>query len=157
VASERPRGTLAWIRRCRDESGNTLVLFPAAVLILLGLGAIALDSATLFLGQRRLSDLAASVANDAIAGVDLDAFYDESTDTATLAQQRGDARAQQLTSSQSQDRAFEAVSCSVQVADGVAEATATCTGQVRPILAPFWGADATRSLEATETAIGVEN
>ncbi|HUR22350.1 MAG TPA: hypothetical protein VMZ73_00615 [Acidimicrobiales bacterium] len=42
-----------------------LLLVPAGVLVLVILGAIAVDSAIAFLGQRELSDLAAAVANDA--------------------------------------------------------------------------------------------
>lgn len=151
------RGLLATIRHLRGEAGNTLILFPVAVLILLGLGAVALDSATVFLGQRRLSDLAASIANDAISGVDLPAFYDEASDTTRLDQGRASARAFQLSSSQAQDRSFESVNCTVEVAGDAAEAVATCTGNVRPILAPFWDIGATRSLRASETAIGVES
>jgi Flp pilus assembly protein TadG len=48
-----------------DEAGSNLLLFPAAILVLLALGGIAVDSATLFLSQRRMTDLAAAVAHDA--------------------------------------------------------------------------------------------
>jgi len=44
------------------------VLFPVGVLILFGLGAVAIDSATVFLAQRRLADLSAAIANDAVSG-----------------------------------------------------------------------------------------
>lgn len=143
------------LRAVRDQRGNTLILMPVAVLIVLGLGALALDAATLFLGQRRLADLAAAVANDAIAGVDLDAFYDGATAGIALDPGRGRNRGDQLVTSQPQDRAFESVICTLEVGAGAAEATATCTGTVRPILAPFSGVAPARTVTATETAIGV--
>ena len=51
-----------------------LMLMPAAVLIVLLLGAIAVDSAIVYLGQREAYNVAFDAANDAAgAGVDLDA------------------------------------------------------------------------------------
>lgn len=41
------------------------MLMPAGVLIVLILGALAVDSAVLFLGERELADLTAAAANDA--------------------------------------------------------------------------------------------
>lgn len=59
-------------RRCGDD-GSTLVLVPAGTLIVLLLGAIAVDHSALFLAKRDLLDAAAAVANDAAgAGVDPD-------------------------------------------------------------------------------------
>lgn len=50
------------------------MLMPAAVLIVLLLGAIAIDSAIVYLGQRQAYDVAFDAANDAAgAGFDLDA------------------------------------------------------------------------------------
>ncbi len=50
------------------------MLMPAAVLIVLLLGALAIDSAIVYLGQRQAHDVAFDAANDAAgAGVDLDA------------------------------------------------------------------------------------
>lgn len=124
-----------WRRRLRDERGNTLVLFPAAVLILLGLGALALDAATIYLGRRRVADLAAATANDAAGGLLLDSFYDEER-APELDALLGMQRAQVIADQMGQDRTFEAVSCEV-VVDGLT-AEAACTAQVRPILALFW-------------------
>lgn len=141
----------ARLRRWRGDAGNTLVLFPVGVLILFGLGAVAIDSATVFLAQRRLADLSAAIANDAVSGVDIASFY--TTDgTVELDGGRGSARTEQLRSGQSQDRAFEAVGCIVDTVGN--RATAVCTGQVRPILATFLPSNGTRQLTATETAIG---
>lgn len=50
------------------------MLMPAAVLIVLLLGAIAVDSAIVYLGQRQAYDVAFDAANDAAgAGFDLEA------------------------------------------------------------------------------------
>lgn len=141
------------MRRLRDQAGNTLVLFPVGVLILFGLGAVAIDSATVFLAQRRLADLSAAIANDAVSGVDIASFY--GTDgTVRLDEGRGSARTGQLRTAQPQDRAFESVACTLETAGN--SATVVCTGQVRPILATFLPSGGTRSLRATETAIGVQ-
>ena len=54
------------------------MLMPAAVLVLVILGSIAVDSAMAFLGQRELDDYTASVATtSASAGLDAAAFYNE--------------------------------------------------------------------------------
>ncbi|HEV2766756.1 MAG TPA: hypothetical protein VGV63_03480 [Acidimicrobiales bacterium] len=53
-----------------------LVLMPAAVLVFLVLGALAVDSAAVFLAQRQLANAASAAANDAATqAVDLDLFY----------------------------------------------------------------------------------
>lgn len=58
----------------RLERGSVLMLMPAAVLIMLLLGAIAVDSAIVYLGQRQAYNVAFDAANDAAgAGLDLDA------------------------------------------------------------------------------------
>lgn len=58
----------------RREDGSVLMLMPAAVLIVLVLGAIAVDSAIVYLGQRQAHDIAFDAANDAAgAGLDLEA------------------------------------------------------------------------------------
>jgi Flp pilus assembly protein TadG len=146
-----PGHLFAAMRRFRDEAGNTLILFPVGVLILFGLGAVAIDSATVFLAQRRLADLSAAIANDAVSGVDIASFY--GTDgTVTLDGDRGSARSSQLRSGQTQDRAFESVACTVDTAGN--RATVVCSGQVRPILATFLPGSDRRQLTATETAIG---
>jgi len=53
-----------------------LLLFPAAVLIVVVLAAITVDSAIAFLGQREVGDVVVAAANDAAAeGVSNQAFY----------------------------------------------------------------------------------
>jgi tRNA A-37 threonylcarbamoyl transferase component Bud32 len=61
-------------RQPTRERGSVLMLMPAAVLIVLLLGAIAVDSAITYLGQRQAYNVAFDAANDAAgAGFDLDA------------------------------------------------------------------------------------
>ena len=64
------------MRPPRRDSGSVLMLVPAGVLVLVVLGAIAVDSAVAFLGQREASNAAAAAANDAAgAAVSDAAFY----------------------------------------------------------------------------------
>ncbi len=144
-----------------DEVGNTLVLFPAAVLIVLGLGALALDSATVFLGQRRLVDVAAAVANDALAAVDADAFFAQDTDEVRVAVDP--AQAQQrllaLVAAQAPDRSLEDLDCAFEAlaAGPPTRVEVRCTATVRPILSPVWpGAPQVRPIEAREVAVGIQ-
>ena len=53
------------------------MLMPAAVLVMIVLGAIAVDSAVVFLAQRELANVAAGAANDAATrAIDESAFYE---------------------------------------------------------------------------------
>jgi Flp pilus assembly protein TadG len=49
----------------RPERGSTLLLFPAAVLIMVALAAMTVDSAIAFMAQRELVNATAAAANDA--------------------------------------------------------------------------------------------
>jgi hypothetical protein len=61
--------------RAAGDGGSSLLLFPAAVLIVLVLGAIAVDLSAVHLAKREVLDLAASAANDAVtAGLDQATF-----------------------------------------------------------------------------------
>lgn len=52
------------------------MLFPAVVLVLVVLAAIAVDAAVAFLGERELAATVAAAANDAaVGGIDRGAFY----------------------------------------------------------------------------------
>lgn len=60
----------------RDDRGSVLALMPAAVLVFVVLGALAVDSALAFMGERQVSNLAAAVANDAaVQAIDFDRYY----------------------------------------------------------------------------------
>ncbi len=58
------------------ERGSVLLLFPAALLIVMVLAAIAVDLSAAFLAQREVADAAAAAVNDAAGeGVANRAFY----------------------------------------------------------------------------------
>jgi Flp pilus assembly protein TadG len=60
----------------QHERGSVLMLVPAAVLVLFVLGAIAVDSAAVFLAQRDLANRTAAVANDiAASAISDEALY----------------------------------------------------------------------------------
>jgi uncharacterized membrane protein len=60
-----------------SERGSVLLLVPTAVLVLVVLGAVAVDAAVVFLGQRELGSAVAAAANDAAAAAFADApFYE---------------------------------------------------------------------------------
>lgn len=61
----------------RSERGSVLMLMPAAVLVVVILGGIAVDSAVVFTAQRELVSATQAAANDAVAyGIDENAFRD---------------------------------------------------------------------------------
>jgi hypothetical protein len=138
-----------------DECASTLVLFPAAVLILLALAGMAVDGATLFLSQRRMVDLSTAVAHDAIAGIDHAAFYGEGA--VVVEPGRARTRQQQLVASVEEHWSLDSVSCSLTTAADTA--TAICSATVRPILAPLWWGDGARDrrVEAIEMARGEQS
>lgn len=63
----------------RGEAGSAWILAPAALLIMVVLGAIAVDSALVYLGQRQLVDAADSAATNAAGGISESAFYGSPT------------------------------------------------------------------------------
>lgn len=59
----------------RDENGSVLLLVPAGILIVLALGAMTVNAAMAFQGERRAAAVAADVANDvATLGLDEEHF-----------------------------------------------------------------------------------
>ncbi|HVF14697.1 MAG TPA: hypothetical protein VM942_08865 [Acidimicrobiales bacterium] len=59
-----------------QQRGSVLLLFPAAVLIVMVLAAITVDTSIAFLAQRELANATAAAANDAAGrAVDSEAFY----------------------------------------------------------------------------------
>lgn len=62
-------------RRRPTETGSALILVPAAVLVLMVLASIAVDSAAVFLGQRELAEAAATAATDAAGAISESTFY----------------------------------------------------------------------------------
>lgn len=63
------------MRRWRRDEGSISLLLPAAVLALLGLATIAVDLAVAQGGQRRLVDLAGTIATDAVGQVDVEGAF----------------------------------------------------------------------------------
>ncbi len=60
------------------EGGSTLLLFPAAVLIVVALAAMTVDSAIAFMAQRELMNATAAAANDAATEALSDrSFYED--------------------------------------------------------------------------------
>lgn len=63
--------------RCRRENGSVLALVPAGFMVLILLGALAVDSAVTYLGQQQLHDALTAAANDAAgAAIDNRGFYE---------------------------------------------------------------------------------
>jgi hypothetical protein len=102
---------------------------PAAILVLLLLAALAVDSAAAYLGQRRVADLAAGLANDAVAGLSEQAFYEGGE--VALSADRAALRQQQVLSVLSEDPAFRDVRCDLEA--GGDRATVRCEARVEPI------------------------
>ncbi|HSK25039.1 MAG TPA: hypothetical protein VK906_17775 [Egicoccus sp.] len=136
--------------RVPAEDGNTLVLMPVAVLILLVLASLAFDAAVVHLQQRRLADLAASLANDAVAALDLASVYDLDVDPVA-----DPTRAQGLAAARlavfAHDATLQDVSCTPQVAAG--EVSVTCEGRVVPVFGRALASErAMFEVRATEVA-----
>ncbi len=71
----------------RSERGSVLALVPAAFLVLVILGALAVDSASSYLAQRQLRDSLTAAAADAVgAGLSRSAFYSHGVVTLSLSQ-----------------------------------------------------------------------
>ena len=66
----------------RRDRGSVLLLFPAGVLVVLLLGAIAVDASIAFLGQREIANAVAAAANDAATASLSDAAFYGSGDIA---------------------------------------------------------------------------
>ena len=119
------------VPRMRAEDGNTLLLFPFAVLVLLALGGLALDAAVAFQADRRAVDEAAALAND-IAGV-----LDPAAFLTAGGYVRVDAAFAEVATRAANDRLAPDLVC-VHVIDG-AQVEVTCSGSVRPIILPALG------------------
>jgi Tfp pilus assembly protein PilX len=61
-------------RRTRSDRGSVLLLVPAGILIVVALGAMAVNAAVIFQGERRAANIANSVAND-LATLALDSAH----------------------------------------------------------------------------------
>ena len=140
--------------RLRREDGNTLALVPAAVLVMFVLASMAIDAALTFSAQRRLDDIAAAAANDAVSALD-ESVYVAAADAGwavdpVQARERVDAVLARRT-----DTTELSADCSdLDVAGDTV--TVTCTGEVRQLISParFLGVTS-RDLRARATARAV--
>lgn len=108
---------------------------PVAVLIVLMLGSIALDSAVVFRAQRELQDVASGLANDAASAINIDAFYaSEGSPNIVLDTGRIDALIATVLGSRGADPLAVACTHDVDTAAALATVTITCTGSSQTIL-----------------------
>ena len=115
----------------RRDRGSVLMLVPAAVIVLVILGSIAVDSAIVFLGQRELENFTASAATSAAsAGLDASAFYTDHR--IVIDPERADAIAQAMRSEIG--AGVHDVQVVVTVNDS--QVTVSATGTVDDLFAP---------------------
>lgn len=136
--------------RWRAQDGNTLALFPAAVMVMFVLASMAIDAALTFSAQRQLADIAAAAANDAATALG-DSPWTGDPDVAVDPVEAAHRVAASV------DRRTDAdelqASCRPQVPPDGSTVTVTCTGRVRQLISPmrFLGVG-TRDLRARATA-----
>ena len=130
--------------RWRSEEGNTLILMPVAVVIVLGLAGLAVDSSLGFRAQRELEDLAAGIANDAVTALDLDAFYGVGgTPALVLDQARMDTIVAAAEGASNTSEPSLAARCTAEPVPGTTEPTieVQCTGIAEAIFFRMFGRD----------------
>lgn len=122
---------------------------PVAVLILLLLGATALDGAIVLMADRELNDVASGLANDAASLIDDEAFYRDGT--VRISQDRVDALVAQMVPLL-QDDPLE-FTCVGRVAPSDDRVTVTCRGRTDLVFLPALPAAGTLGdVEASATA-----
>lgn len=153
VTAKAPAGAAP--KACPDpgrERGSVLLLFPAAVLVLVVLGAIAVDAAVVFLGEREAASLAAGAANDAATAVDEAAFRERGEFVLDEDRARRVALASLAASSSELDDVE--VDVSFPIVDGEPAVRVTVRGTVAYVFAAALpGADRTAAVESTATAV----
>ena len=140
-------------RRLRREDGNTLALFPAAVMVMFVLASMAIDAAMTFSAQRQVADIASGIANDAASAFSDDVYFGGGD--IVIDQAQAQARVADALAIRSDADQFD-VACDVATPGGD-RVRVTCTGRVRQLVSPmrFLGVGS-RDLEATATAVPVE-
>ena len=130
------------------------MLMPAGVLIVLILGALAVDSAVLFLGERELADLTAAAANDAATvALNEGSFYE----CGRL--ELDEDRAHEVATGAAQARVSDAVTLTgidVDVRNDVdpPQVTVAAAGTVDLVFTPTLpGTSSTRAVEARSVAV----
>lgn len=138
-------------RRAVRDRGSVLMLMPAAVLVFLILGALAVDYGGVFVDHRDLANAAAAAANDAATqSIDLQLFYE--TGDIRLVLERAWAIAEQSLAARGLDRLDAEVS-DVRIEDGGASVIVTVRGHAKYLFAKAVpggkdGIDVTASSEA---------
>jgi hypothetical protein len=136
-------------RAVAAEDGSTLVLYPFAVLIVLGLGGLALDVALYFQAHRESVDVAAGLASD-IAGI-----VDEATFASTGEVHIDRARAQRVVDLTNRDLVGHPYElwCTAAPRTGAPDTVdVECTGRADAILLPVAGLLGDMDLYGTATA-----
>jgi hypothetical protein len=127
-----------------------VLLFPAALLVLLALGITAIDSAVTFLAQRELSRVSEAVATEVVAAVDVHRFLAGDGEIA-LDAELANGRIASIVRRAANDPLFADVACPAPRVDGL-EVTVTCGARLADRFGPRW--TPSRGLEATTTVIG---
>lgn len=141
------------LSRWRDDDGSTLLMYPFAVLIVLALGAIAVDGAVLFQAHRQTVDVASGLATDIAGIVDEAAFAEDGTvtiDRARASDVIRFANAVDLAGHPNQLRCSASVSGDPEVVEVV------CTGRGQALLLPVAGIGGAMTLRGTATAAADE-
>ncbi|HZT64434.1 MAG TPA: hypothetical protein VFA11_01455 [Acidimicrobiales bacterium] len=137
----------------RGDTGSALVLVPATVLILLALGALVVDAAVVFLGERSLQAAAATAATDAVSQLDDPLFY--RSGQVAIDPARAVATADQSVASQALS-GLQLIG-SPQVSVVGRQVCVALSGRVRPVFGrsiPGFGAGTVVTARATATAAG---
>ena len=139
------------LRLRSDEDGSTLLMYPLAVLMVLAIGAIAIDAAVLFQAHRQTVDVAAGLASDVAALVDESTF-------ASSGELRIDSdRAEQVVAHANEavlDGHPNELRCAAVVA--TTDVEVVCSGTGRALLLTLGGRSGAMRLEAAATATIVE-
>ena len=136
-----------------DERGSVLMLLPAAVMIVLLLGAIAVDAAIAFLGEREALSLASAAANDAAtAALDQDRF--RATGEFSLDHDRARRIVEATLASSSSELDDVSVEVTFPIVDGTEGVRVEITGSVEYVFAKaIPGAPHHIELAASATAV----
>lgn len=141
-------------RRLHDESGNTLALFPAAVMVMFVLASMAIDAALTFSAQRRLADIASAAANDASSAVAESVYFDPDDPRFEIDPVQAVDRVEDTLRHRPDADELNASCTNVDVSGDTV--TVTCTGTVRQLISParFLGVT-DRDIRARATARAV--
>ncbi len=140
------------LSRREDQDGSVLVLMPAAVLVFIILGALALDAAVVFMAERELAGAAAAAANDAVTrALDEGEFYDRGCVVLVPAVAADVVRAS-VAAKRLADAGISVGQPEVAVTDG-ARVTVTLRGRAPHLFAKALpGGPSTAAVSATATA-----